>query len=136
MAGTSNPTKSAWPHGENSGVMVRLGGYIPNGRTNQVVDTWIAPFDCTVVSVNRSYAQTGSAHVQDITLKTIDSTAKTIVAELDASTDIAGVKQTLHDDIVGFTIVTGNGIQLIGDTQGGNEEGLICDTIIVRPVYG
>lgn len=135
MAGASNPRKSAWPHGENSGIVIAIGGYVPQGKTAFVVGNWIASFDCYVTEVSYTYTQIGSADLDALLLKTVDSTAKTIVASQDPSADIAGVKQTLHSDIAGFIVVTGNVIQLTADSASANEEGNVMAYVTVRPVY-
>lgn len=133
-AGSTDPTKAPWPHGL---LEVRIGGYVANGLgagSGAVFETWIAPFDCYVRKVVRSY-KGGTAHLDAILLQTVDATKKTIVASLDASADIAGVAQSLHADIVNFKIVAGNGIELQADSSGSNEAGWIVDRIYVEPAY-
>lgn len=135
MAGTADVTSAPYPMGRY--FMVRLGGHVPQGLAAQVVDTWVLPFDCKVRFVYRSYAKdVGGQDLDAITLKTVDATALTIVASLNASADIAGVKQTLHSDIKGTNLVKGNKIQLTADSSAGTEAGYICDTLLLEPTYG
>ncbi len=137
MAGASSAIDAPYPTGDNSTVTVRLGGYVPNGLTTVVVDTYELPWDCKVVSVHRSYTSSHvTADLDAITLKTVDATALTIVASLDASADIAGVKQTLHSDIIGTNLVKGNKIQITADSQDSDEKGWIFDTLELRPTRG
>lgn len=135
MAGTSDPTKAPHPYGKNSTVAIRIGGNIPTGQTAMVVDTFVLPWDCFVRGVDRSYSKTLTNHIDALTLKTVDSTALTIVASLDASADIAGVEQTLHSDIIGTKLVKGNKIQMKADTSGTTEAGFAVDTLHLEPAY-
>lgn len=131
MAGATNINKAPYPNGP---FHVRMGSYIPNGFTTLAVDTWIAPFDCKVREVRYTYVG-GTADIDAVNLKTVDATAKQIVAAADMGNDIHGVVQTLHSDIVGFVIVAGNGIQLSCDTSGANEAGILIVDILVDPEY-
>ncbi len=135
MAGISHKTKAPYPTGDQSTVNVRLGGFVPNGLTGVVVDTFTLPWDCKVISVSRSYTKV-SQDLDAITLKTVDSTALTIVASLNGSADLAGVNQTLHADIIGVNLVKGNKIQLKADSTSGSESGWIFDRIELRPTRG
>ena len=132
MAGATDPKAAPYPYGKGL-VEVRIGGFVPNAITAGVVDTYVLPFDCYVRKVVRSYSKEGAAHLDAITLKTVDATALTIVADLDASADIAGVEQTLHADIKNVRLVTGNKIQITADSQGATEIGIIIDTIYLEP---
>lgn len=134
MAGVTDITKAPYPTGGESTVAVRIGGFCKQGRTTQVVDTWLVPWDCTVYGVDFSYAKTDSNHLDAITLATVDD-SKTIVASLDASADIAGVAQTLHADIVGYQIQKGDVIKTTADSSTASEEGLYMFTLHLRPKY-
>ncbi len=136
MAGASSITRAPYPTGDESFVSVRIGGFIPNGITGGVIATWQLPWDATIVGVDLDYRKTGSAHLDAITLKTVDATALTIVTIGDQSADVVATAQTLHSDIVGTNIVTGNKIQLIGDTTDANEEGSVFVDLHLRPTYG
>ena len=135
MAGASSKTDAPYPTGKDSVVSVRIGGYMPNGLTGAVIATWKAPWDCQVLGVDLDYRKTGSAHLDGITLITIDAT-KTLVTIGDQSADVVAVAQTLHANIVGYTIVKGDKIQLIGDTTDANESGTVYVDLHLRPTYG
>ncbi len=136
MAGATSITDAPYPTGENSVVSVRIGGYaIASGGAGTIVDTFVLPWDATIVGVDRSVESPGGTFPDDLTLKTVDSTALTIVADLAAPTQISGVAQTLHADVVGTNIVKGNKIQMTIDTAGG-EDAIMYDTVHLRPTYG
>lgn len=139
MAGSQSIVHAPYPTGEKSIIEIRIGGHtgvkVESGAAAIQVDTWIAPYDVEVYEVFRSYRKTDTNHLDAILLRTIDSTKKTVVASLDAGADIDGVSQTLHSDIVGFTIVRGNGIELIASSDSANESGWIMDTIRLRPKF-
>jgi hypothetical protein len=117
-------------------VDIRIGGFMPNGITGGVIATWKLPWDCEVIGVDLDYRKTGSAHLDGITLKTVDSTALTLVTIGDQSADVVAIAQSLHADVVGVNIVKGNKIQLIGDTTDANEEGSVYVDLHLRPTYG
>ncbi|MFM9966704.1 MAG: hypothetical protein ACKV2Q_36490 [Planctomycetaceae bacterium] len=113
---------------------VKIGGHIPVSQTAAIIDTFVLPWDCYVLGVDRSYVKTGTNHLDAVALKTVDATALSIVALGDLSADIAGVAQTLHADIIGVKLVKGNKIQLTADTAA-DEAGTIYDTVHLRPAY-
>ena len=135
MAGASSIADAPYPTGHNSVVSVRIGGHVVNGLTAAVIATWKLPWDATIVGVDYSYTKI-TTDLTLITLKTVDSTALTIVATANPGSDIAAVAQTLHSDVVGVNIVKGNKIQITVDTQGANEEGMFFATLHLRPTYG
>lgn len=134
MAGASDPRSAPWPQGDKSCVSVKIGGHIPVSQTAAIIDTFVLPWDCYVLGVDRSYVKTGTNHLDAVALKTVDATALSIVALGDLSADIAGVAQTLHADIIGVKLVKGNKIQLTADTAA-DEAGTIYDTVHLRPAY-
>lgn len=136
MAGATSVSDAPYPTGDQSVVSVRIGGYMPNGITGGIIATWKLPWDCKIIGVDLDYRKTGSAHLDAITLKTVDSTALTIVTIGNMSADVVATAQTLHSDVVGTNIVKGNKIQLIGDTTDSNEEGSVFVDLHLRPTYG
>jgi len=132
MAGTTHPTKSHFPKGDKSWIPVRMGGYVPNGLTAAVIDTFQLDFDCYVKQVDLSYTG-GTADLDGITLKTVDATAKTLATIGDMSADVAGVTQTLHADIIDTLIVRGDKFQLVADSTAASESGHVFVTIWIKP---
>jgi hypothetical protein len=135
MAGASSKTDAPYPTGDGSTVNIRIGGHVVNGLTAAVIATWKLPWDCEIVGVDYSYTKI-TTDLTLITLKTVDSTALTIVATANPGSDIAAVAQTLHADVVGVNIVKGNKIQITVDTQGANEQGMFFADLHLRPTYG
>ncbi len=136
MAGETDVLGAPYPTGEKSTVTIRIGGHVTQGLTAGVVATWKLPWDCEIIGVDYDYTQTGAADLTLITLKTVDSTALTIVDTANPSSDIVGVAQTLNSDVIGTNIVKGNKIQMTCDTQGANEEGTIFTDLHLRPTFG
>lgn len=136
MAGAANPVVSPYPKGAQSAVPIRIGAYVPNNMAAKVVDTFILPWDCYVRGVTRSYVKHhATVHLDSITLKTVDATALTIVADLVPTEDIADVDQTLHANIVNVKLVKGNKIQMTADSQTANAVGQVFDTVYLEPAY-
>lgn len=134
MAGASSITDAPYPTGENSTVTIRIGGYVPDNAGVIIVETFLMPWDAKVIGVDLNYTKLAN-DLDGITLKTVDSTAKTLVTIGDLSADVAGVAQTLNADIIGFNIVKGNKIQLKADAASG-EEGNVSVYIHLRPTFG
>lgn len=134
MAGATSITDAPYPTGDQSTVTIRLGGYVPDTAGVIIVETWKAPWDCKVVGVDLTYTKLAN-DLDGITLKTVDTTAKTLTTIGDLSSDVVAVAQTLHADIIGFNIVKGNKIQLKADAASG-EEGNVSVYIHLRPTYG
>lgn len=135
MAGATNPLISPYPKGTGSTIAVRIGGYIPASRgAGTVIDTFILPWDCYVRGVDRSIAVMSTNGPDDLTLKTVDATALTIVADLGNPVQTDGVAQTLHANIVNVKLVKGNKIQMTADTAA-SEAAMIWDTVHLEPAY-
>lgn len=135
-AGASNPIARPWPYGTQT---VRIGSFVPNGKgdntTPATVAKWIAPYDCYVRRVTE-YLYNGSARLDLVTIRTIDSTKKTIVTQVaDPAADVDGVIQTLHADIINFKIVAGNGIEVLADSSQSNESGQLYFDVEIEPAY-
>jgi hypothetical protein len=140
MAGASNLQAAPYPNGPYH---LMMGAHVPNGHgagSGKKVQVWIAPFDCTVHRVTKSYIS-GTAHLDAVSIKTIDATAKNVVlagplgADTDESADVEGGQQTLHADIIGFVIKRGDGLILTADSAGANESGYLFFQIELMPVY-
>lgn len=140
MAGATDPRATAWPQSNSLGIPVRIGAnaLIP---VDGVVDIFIFEFDCMITKVVRHLVLSNTNYPDEVTLKTIDSTALTIVADLaPPSAAIAGVTQTLHADVSlngvpDVWLVKGNGIIMTMDCAG-TAEGAICiDTVYLLPRY-
>ena len=133
-AGATNPFPRPWPYGTQT---VRIGSFVPNGKgdntTPATVAKWIAPCDCYVRRVTE-YLYNGSARLDLVTIRTIDTTKKTIVAQVaDPAGDVDGVVQTLHSDIINFKIVAGNGIEVLADSSQANESGQLYFDVEIEP---
>ncbi len=138
MAGVTVVRKAPYPTGKDSTVTVRLGGYVPQGETAMVVDNFVVPWDCFVMSARLSYTQIGAAELDAITLTTKDDT-KTIVASQDPSADSDGTTaETLHSDVLGkaYTIQRGDAIITTADSSTANEEGIYFWTLELLPIHG
>lgn len=139
FAGSSDPSKSHWP-APGGLVWIRISREVPNGKgdntTPAVLAKWIAPYDCYVRQVYETLYN-GTAGLDLITIRTIDATKKTIVAQVanPGTTDVDGVLQTLHSDIVNFKIVAGNGIEIAADSSQANEAGFLDFQIGIEPAY-
>lgn len=137
MAGASNPAAVPFPFGP---LTIKVGGFVPNGKgdntTPATLYKWIAPFDCYVRKVTEFLVH-GSAGLDLITIRTIDTTKKTIVAQVadPGTTNVDGVVQTLHSDIVNFKVVQGNGIEVAVDSSQSNESGILEFQIDLEPAY-
>lgn len=137
MAGATRVTHAPYPTGNNSTVIVRIGGYIAaSSGAATIIDNFLVPFDCFILGVFRSLQiGTEAARPDAIRLLTVDD-SKTIVADLaDPSADIAGVAQVLHANIIGYQVQEGDVITLDADTAAA-EDAVIIDTLLLRPVYG
>lgn len=138
-AGSSDPSKSHWP-ASGGLIWITISREVPNGKgdntTPAILAKWIAPFDCYVRQVYETLYH-GTAGLDLITLRTIDATKKTIVAQVanPGTTDVDGVLQTLHSDIVNVPIVAGNGIEMAADSSQTNEAGFLCFQIGIEPRY-
>ncbi len=135
MAGATSVTSAPYPTGDRSVVTVRIGGYVIQGLSAGVIATWKVPWDCEVLGVDLDWTSTGQ-DLDAVTLKTVDSTALTIVTIGDLTDDVVAVAQTLHADVIGTTIVKGNKIQLVGDSSAGTEQGHLFVDLHLRPVRG
>lgn len=94
------------------------GNIVASAGSGSVIVSALVPFDCIIRQVYLSVGLMDTAHCDDLTLKTVDSTVLTIVATVDpgANTDIVNALKTLHADVDGVTIVAGNGFQCTADT--------------------
>lgn len=133
-AGATNPFPRPWPYGTQT---VRIGSFVPNGKgdntTPATVAKWIAPYDCYVRRVTE-YLYNGSARLDLVTIRTIDATKKTIVAQVaDPAADVDAAIQTLHSDIINFKIVAGNGIEVLADSSQANESGQLYFDVEIEP---
>lgn len=109
MAGAATTRKSYPGKTSESWFPYRLGGYAGFNAGDVTIDVAPVPFDCYI----RQVYLTSLEHVvagTNLTLKTVDSTALTIVATISAVTAIENVLQTLDSDVAGnVQIVSGNG---------------------------
>ena len=132
MAGVTNIAEAPWPVG--TAWPQTLGGHCINNAAVTTLYSWLVPFDCYIIGVNRSIAVGAESALPDnLTLATLDDT-KTIVATLAAPGALAGVAQTLHSDIVGYQIQKGDVIIATFDTASG-EDCIWYDTLLLKPVY-
>lgn len=131
MAGASLLKAAPYPSG--GGVIVALGGYVPNALTAAVIGAFNVPWDCWVKSVSLYY-KGGTAHLDAITLTTVDD-SKDLIAAFDGSADISGVKQTLDTDIVGYQIQAGDVIKLLADSTDADESGWLMAYVELVPIY-
>ncbi len=133
MAGVTNIAEAPWPVGTSW--PQTLGGHCANNAAVTTLYSWLVPWDCFIIGVNRTLAVSEQAAFPDnLTLATVDD-SKTIVATLaNPSAAIAGVAQTLHSDIVGYQIQKGDVITATYDTASG-EDCHWYDTLLLKPVY-
>lgn len=136
MAGTSHSTAAPYPTGDNSTVMIRIGGYVPVAIGVIIVDTFTLPWDCTIVAAEMTYTKLAAQDLEGITLKTVDATALTISTIGNPSEDSVSAALTLHSDIIGTNLVKGNKIQLKADGTEADEEGQISISLHLRPTRG
>lgn len=135
MAGATIPTHAPWPSGEKASVWVRLGGYVKQGLTAVITDTFRLPWDAKIAYVDLTYTKIGSADLDAVTLATVDDT-KTIVASQDMSGSQNGTRQTLHSDVSGgYQIQQGDVIKTTADSGTANEEGSYFFTIGLIPYH-
>lgn len=133
MAGATNPLVGPYPKGAQSTVEISVGGFIAvNQGAATIIDTYIVPWDCYIRYVNRTISAQDTNPCDALTLKTVDSTALTIVADLAAPAQLDGVAQTLHADVINTKILKGNKIQMIGDTAA-SEACTVWDRIGLEP---
>lgn len=120
MAGAANIHKSYPGKTSESWFPYLMSGTaIISAGAGSVIFSALVPFDCIIRQAYLSVGLAATAHCDAITLKTVDSTALTIVATVDpgATADIVNVLKTLHADVDGVTIVAGNGFQCTADPQ-------------------
>jgi len=130
MAGADILPQSPYPDGP---VVIKLGGYVPNGKTGAVIDMFYVPWNCYVKRV--FYMYTGfTADLDAITLVTVDDTTA-IVDAADMGEDLAMTQQTLADAIIGTEIQAGDKIKLSADSTDANEEGYFWAQIELEPSY-
>ena len=135
MAGADS-LELPWPGQENAAINFHLAGVVTNGLTTELIDVLFVPFNARVKYVRRTLTSTGSSGGGDVMLRTIDDDKQLIADAATSDTDLVAIEQTLHSDIVGYTIQRGDKIKLDVDTQGANETGFHAFDIGLVPIYG
>lgn len=108
MAGAANIHRGYPGHSTTSWFPYRVGGYAGFNAGALTIDVAPVPFDCIIRQVYLTVHEFVAAGT-NLIIKTVDSTALTIVANISTVVTVANVIQTLHADVDGVEIVTGNG---------------------------
>ena len=142
MAGTSNPVKSHWPHGEGSLIPMKFHWehVVTDTVGYKIVGAETAQFDYTVEKAELMVREGGWAGGGDMLLKVTDDTGspQTIIAAYTMTTSLEnGVPVALTVADKG-PILTG-GILIVSYDSGADGGALVrdaCLTLWVRPKYG
>lgn len=84
------------------------------------------PFDCIIRQVFLTVALGDTGFPDDIVLQTVDTTVLTVVAAQSPAAVINNVLQTLHADVDGVQIVTGNGFEIEADAAASEGAVISC----------
>lgn len=135
MAGTNVLRNAPYPNGP---FVINIGGQAPNGLSDQEIDGFTLPWDAQVRSVRLTMNKTHSSVWPDgYKLRTVDSTAKQLIADVTSAPSAAktGALESLHADIKGVTIKSGDRISLTMTTTTSNAQGYCRAQIELSPVW-
>ena len=139
MAGTSNPRRSAWPHGEGALIPIRLSAQPPQGDTSGflTLDVHQAQFDFNVRKAQYSVQSASVAITNGIQLRITDDTGtpQTIVSAVNiTAANDDGTIQALTVNDAG-PILTGAEVKLEYDSGTSDTCLNLNVTLWVEPIY-